>query len=263
MSLCFKNWRFTKSIPKKKAINFKNQGVYDKESENIAAENCGESSFQEGLSWRGGRRVVELGVLAEALGKYCGEGCSSRLDLRNTESEKRYGFASLLWVRCVECGAFNSINTSKSRHVKKKGAPVYDVNTKTARAMIQSELSVTGMQKFMASLEVPTVSVRTLKRREREIGVKMEKVAKKSCLDATELEQNLCSLNSRAANKEGVVDLKANYHIGWQRKGSDRAYNSRSGRDVLIGTESKKILSHGRRISNFKLCKFRIANCAR
>ena len=113
-----------KSIPKKKAINFKNQGVYDKESGDIAAENCGEGSFQESLSWRDGRRIVELGVLAEALRKWSGEGCSSTLDLRNTESEKRYGFASLLWVRCVECGALNSIKTSTSHNVKKKSTSV-------------------------------------------------------------------------------------------------------------------------------------------
>ena len=50
MSFGLKNGRFTKSIPKKKAINLKNQGLYDKESDDIAAENCGESSFQEGLS---------------------------------------------------------------------------------------------------------------------------------------------------------------------------------------------------------------------
>ena len=86
--------------------------------------------------------------------------------------------ASLLWIRCVECGALNSIKTSKS-HVKKKGAPVYDVNTKAAGAMIHSGLSVTGLQKFMASSEVPPVNARTLKKREREIGVTIEKVAKK------------------------------------------------------------------------------------
>ena len=79
---------------------------------------------------------------------------------------------------------------------------------------------------------------------EREIGVTIEKVAKKSCLDETELEQNLCSLCTSAANKEVVVDLKANYDMGWQRKGSGRAYNSISGRGVLIGTESEKILSY-------------------
>ena len=78
---------------------------------------------------------------------------------------------------------------------------------KATGAMIHSGLSVTGMQKFMVSLEVPPVSARTLKKREREIGVTIEKVAKKSFLDATELEQNLCSLNSSAANEEGVVDL--------------------------------------------------------
>ena len=39
----------------------------------------------------------------------------------------------------------------------------------------------------MASLELPPVSERTLKMREIEIGVTIEKVAKKSCLDATEL----------------------------------------------------------------------------
>ena len=157
--------------PEKKKINLKNQGVYDKESDDNASENYGESSFQEDLSWRDGKRIVELGVLAEALGKCFGQGCSSTLDLRNTESEKRYGFASLLWVSCVECGALNSIKTSKSHHVTKKGAPVYDVNTKAAGAMIDSELSVTGMQKFMASLEVLPVSARTLTKRERKIGV--------------------------------------------------------------------------------------------
>ena len=60
---------------------------------------------------------------------------------------------------------------------------MYDVNTKAAGAMIDSGLSVTGMQKFMASLEVLSVSARTLTKREREIGVTIEKVAKKSCLN--------------------------------------------------------------------------------
>ena len=66
------------------------------------------------------------------------------------------------------------------------------------------------------------------------------------------MEQNLCRLNSSAANKEGVVDLKASCDMGWQRKGSGRAYNNKSGHGVLIGTESEKILSYRARISNCK-----------
>ena len=62
--------------------------MYDKESNDIAAENCGKSSFQEGLSWRDAQRIVKIGVLAEARGKCCGKGRSSALYLRNSEGEK-------------------------------------------------------------------------------------------------------------------------------------------------------------------------------
>ena len=71
----------------------------DKESNDIVAENCGESSFQKGLSWGDGQRIVQLGALGEALGKFCGEGGSSTLDLRNTDSEKKIWF-----FMCKVCG---------------------------------------------------------------------------------------------------------------------------------------------------------------
>ena len=223
--------------------------MYDEESDDIAAENCAESSFQEGLSWRDGQRIVEIRVLAETLGKCCGEGCSSMLDLRNIESEKRYGFASLFWVRCVKCGALNNTKTSKSHHLKKKGVPVYDVNKKAAGAMIHSGSSVTGMQKFMASLEIPPVSARTLKKRERETGVTIEKVTIKSCLDATELKQNLCSLNNSVVYKEGFVDLKSIVMTLFGKRKIVVEHNSRSGYSVLMGTGSE-ILSYGTQITN-------------
>ena len=60
-------------------------------------------------------------------------------------------FASLLWVKCVECGTLNS---NKNKQVSP------------------------GMQTYMASLEVPTVTARTLKNRKREIRVTIEKGAK-------------------------------------------------------------------------------------
>ena len=48
-------------------------------------------------------------------------------------------------------------------------------------------------------------------------------------------------MNSSAATKEGVVDLKVSYDMGWERKGNGRAYNSRSGHSVLIGAKNEKI----------------------
>ena len=123
---------------------------------------------------------------------------------------------------------------------------------------MNSGLSVTGMHKFTASLEIPPVRARTLKKREREIGV-TEKVAEKSCLDGTELEQNLCSLYSSDVNKEVADDLKANYDMGWQ--GGGRTFNSRSRHGALIGTESETILSYETRISNCKQCEGNKVTC--
>ena len=135
---------------------------------------------------------------------------------------------------------------------------MYSVNTKASEAVMNSGLSVTGMHKFTASLEIPPVRARTLKKREREIGV-TEKVAEKSCLDGTELEQNLCSLYSSDVNKEVADDLKANYDMGWQ--GGGRTFNSRSRHGALIGTESETILSYETRISNCKQCEGNKVTC--
>ena len=41
--------------------------MHDNKNNDIAAEICGESSFQEDLSWKDGRRIAYLGALAEAL----------------------------------------------------------------------------------------------------------------------------------------------------------------------------------------------------
>ena len=84
MSFCFKNGKFTKCSNNKKNLFLK----VNRESDHGVAKNCGERSFHEGLSWRDGQRTEELELLTEALGKCCGEGCSSMLDLRNTEKEK-------------------------------------------------------------------------------------------------------------------------------------------------------------------------------
>ena len=105
--------------------------MYDKEINDIFAENCGESSFQEGLSWGDGQRLVQIGALGEALRKFGREGDSSTLlvylrkYLSDTDSEKKKKW----FFMCKVCGMWcvKQYKTNKSHHVKKKGAPVYSV----------------------------------------------------------------------------------------------------------------------------------------
>ena len=64
----------------------------------------------ENISWKDGRRVVELDVLAQGLSKCIRDECKLQLDLRNVVSETRSGYGSWLYISCV-CGATNKIKT--------------------------------------------------------------------------------------------------------------------------------------------------------
>ena len=80
--------------------------------------------------WGDGRRIVELGHLADQL-KEC-KNCSKPLMLHKIQKEQRVGYASILYISC-ECGMMNNITTGKSHRPSDKskvGMPVYDINTK-------------------------------------------------------------------------------------------------------------------------------------
>lgn len=106
------------------------------------------------VCWNEGRRVVELGVLAENLGTCRGEGCYLMQDLRNTISERRSDLGSLLWIQC-SCGHVNPIETGKSHKTHDKGGAIYDVNTKVAAAMIHAGMSQVQVENFTSGLEIP------------------------------------------------------------------------------------------------------------
>lgn len=81
--------------------------------------------------WRQGRRIVELGKLADQL-RSCID-CGQQLHLHRIQSEKKYGLHSLLYVKC-ECGVLNVVSTSKQHRSQSatRGVPIHDVNTKAA-----------------------------------------------------------------------------------------------------------------------------------
>ena len=93
------------------------------QSVSVSASNVSKTSHsREGLtdgveenqvSLVDGRRIVQLDLLAEDLGNCCDKDCGALLDLRNIIHEVRYGFASILWVKCDECGNLNSARTKQ------------------------------------------------------------------------------------------------------------------------------------------------------
>ena len=123
------------------------------------------------------------------------------------------------------CGELNRVPTGKCHRGKEKGMPIYDVNTKVATGMLHAGMPATSVERFLGTLEIPPPNRKTLKRREREVGPVIEKFANETCKTALELE----TLLSKGDSQEGPVELTASYDMGWQRRSSGRAYNSKSG----------------------------------
>lgn len=74
--------------------------------------------------WFGGRRIVELDVLSEAMS--CTK-CNSWLRLHDILDESKFGLVSLLYIRCSNsiCQYVNAVPTGKRSDNKS-----YDVNSK-------------------------------------------------------------------------------------------------------------------------------------
>ena len=99
---------------------------------NVSATVDETESCEASCGWREGRRIVELGHLAEQL-RMCGNAkCDRPLYLHNITREERSGYASILYITC-ECGMPNQVTTGKSHrdpNKSKRGRPVFDINTK-------------------------------------------------------------------------------------------------------------------------------------
>ena len=57
--------------------------------------------------------------------------------------------------------------------------------------MINSGLGVTHVNALLSSMNIPTISPRSLKRREREVGKHLEKLAEESCSEVLHEEMEL------------------------------------------------------------------------
>ena len=197
----------------------------------------------ENLQVLPGRRIVDVDVIASAM--KC-ESCGQGLSLDMITDEQRHGLGSFFHFTC-QCKHITKIATGKTHKHLSKGPAIFDINTKAATAMVHVGLGPSHVAEAFSVMNIPPPTIRTLKKREREIGPLIEKTAKKSCVNAVNkvIEQN---------NDSTINALTASYDMGWQRRSAGRSYNSMSGHGSLIEKESGKLLAYGCRITNCKIC---------
>ena len=222
---------------------------------------AGSSLYQGVLD---GRRIVELGYLAEQLDKGCAA-CEHQLRLTDCIEERRYGLASLLDLSCQQCHTTTTLKTSKTPFTRNTGRccgrPAYDVNTRSSPGVISAGLGMTQANKFLATMDVPPISLKSLNVREREIGPAVEKLAKSSCEHACSEERQLTISSSQssaivegsAEDEATAVPITGSYDCGWTKRG--RAMNSITGTGALIGLHNKKVLAYASRQKKCRTCE--------
>jgi hypothetical protein len=85
------------------------------------------------VNWNEGRRVIEVQYVIEKLIEGC-RFCGHQLNFIDVCGEVRYGLASMLQIKCRNCGILASVPTGKrhSRIDSDHPARAFDVNTKLA-----------------------------------------------------------------------------------------------------------------------------------
>ncbi|XP_063438315.1 uncharacterized protein LOC134719240 [Mytilus trossulus] len=191
--------------------------------------------------WQVGRRIVELGVLAEKM--YCCR-CNVPLHLHDTIHERTTGFGSYLHIMCTnqECRTVTDVPTGK---VGPTGS--FNITAKIVIGMIHAGLGYAQVRNFLTECNLPVMSKSCFQKHEKKIGKIFVSAAEESCKNAQQLEKEI------SADKE--LELEVSFDAGWQKRGSGFNYNSLTGHASMIGKQTGKVTCYDIRSKSCKFCE--------
>ena len=113
------------------------------------------------------------------------------LSLQNLIKEEKLGVASKFHINCHSCHTTNIVNTSQKHKSNRPGPSAYDNNSRAVLGTLDAGIGETHLNTILTTMNIPNISRSTFKRREREVGLAVEQVAKKSCVEALAQEKEM------------------------------------------------------------------------
>ena len=95
-----------------------------------------------------------------------------------------------------------------------RGSSAYDNNSRAVLGTLNAGIGETHLNTILTTMNIPNISRRTFKRREREVGLAVEQVAKKSCIEAVTQEKQMEIENGGVADENGLIPLTCSYDMG-------------------------------------------------
>ena len=113
------------------------------------------------------------------------------LSLVNIMEEKQSGLRSIFSIKCSFCGHLNEVKSSAKHRAGSRGPLVSYINTRVVLGSLHAGMGYTHLNNLLSTMNVPTMNHNLCKRREREVGNALEKVATDSCKFKLNLEKKL------------------------------------------------------------------------
>jgi hypothetical protein len=137
------------------------------------------------------------------------------MSIANVVGEKCFALATQLIIECEFCKENNIIETCGKHKSGKCGPSAYDINSRAALASLHTGIGETHLNSILSTMNIPTISRASFKKREREVGSVIEDVAKKSCEDVTIIEKNSAVLTGAEPDENDVIPISVSYDMGW------------------------------------------------
>ena len=126
----------------------------------------------------------------------------------------------------------------------------FDTNTRAALGCLNAEIGESHMNKFLSTMNIPTLNSLTFKTREREFGRAVENIAKNSCQESINKLKAETLKNFIKCDEDNLLPVSCSFDMGWQKRG--KGHNSLTGRAATMCLSSGKILDYTTRV---KTCR--------
>lgn len=121
----------------------------------------------------------------------------------------KYALPSEFSIKSIICGKDNNVNTSKEHRSGKRGPLSHDINSRAVLGSLHTGIGATHLDNLLSTLNVPPLNENSFENRERELGLAVEKLAKKRCKDSM---LPVCERNAvlqKGENSDGCVSVSA------------------------------------------------------
>ncbi|XP_065939741.1 uncharacterized protein [Magallana gigas] len=163
------------------------------------------------------RFIIDLKLFIDNL--FC-QVCDNDIYLKNALGVFPSGVCGHVVITCLVCKHVNKVAMGKTHQEQQKPGPkIFDVNSKIGSAMYHTGIGPTQVNNFLSTLNLPSINVKTLRRRCEEIGEELENLAENSVKDALK-EEVKCTVtevrrNGNDVPEESLAVSTDNMHVNF------------------------------------------------